>query len=123
MEYRVLGRSNIRASVVGFGAWGIGGAMWEGSDDERSLAALRAALEAGCAFIDTALAYGDGHSERLVARALSSWKRAVAVATKVPPLNRQWPALPGIGLTRVFPADYVRRCAERSAQNLARPID
>src|SRR5712692_6878055 len=75
MEYRVLGRSGIRASVVGFGAWGIGADMWEGSDDDRSLAALHAALEAGCTFIDTALAYGDGHSEQLVARALSSWKR------------------------------------------------
>lgn len=123
MEFRVLGRSGIRVSAVGFGAWGIGGEMWQGSDDDRSLAALHAALEAGCAFIDTALVYGNGHSEQLVARALSAWKRPVAVATKVPPLNGQWPALKGIGLTCVFPADYVRRCAEQSAQNLARPID
>jgi aryl-alcohol dehydrogenase-like predicted oxidoreductase len=123
MEQRLLGRTGFRVSVIGFGAWGIGGTMWLGAEDERSIAALRAALESGCTFIDTALAYGAGHSERLVARALASWQGKVTVATKVPPLNDRWPAAAGIGLARVFPAEYVRRSAELSAANLGRPVD
>jgi aryl-alcohol dehydrogenase-like predicted oxidoreductase len=123
MEQRVLGRTGFRVSVIGFGAWGIGGSMWRGVGDEQSLAALRAALESGCTFIDTALAYGDGHSEQLVGRALASWQGKVTVASKVPPLNERWPAAAGIGLARVFPAGYVRRCAETSAANLGRPVD
>ena len=123
MEYRLLGRTGFRVSVIGFGAWGIGGTMWRGVDDEASLAALRAALESGCTFIDTALAYGEGHSERLVGRALASWQGKVTVASKVPPLNRRWPAEAGVGLARVFPAEYVRRSAEQSAASLGRPVD
>ena len=123
MEERQLGRSGLRVSVIGFGAWGIGGNMWKDSDDARSMEALRAALESGCTFIDTALVYGEGHSERLIARVLADWKRRVTVATKVPPKNRTWPALPGIGLKHTFPAAHVRRCAEQSAQRLQRPID
>ena len=123
MEQRALGRSGFKVSVIGFGAWGIGGSMWRGTGDEQALEALRAALESGCTFIDTALAYGDGHSEQLVGRAVAAWQGKVTVATKVPPLNERWPAAAGIGIARVFPAGYVRRCAETSAANLGRPID
>jgi len=123
MEQRVLGRTGFQVSAVGFGAWGIGGAMWQGSHDARSIAALHAALEAGCTFIDTALAYGDGHSERLIARALAGTSSPITIASKVPPLNREWPARRGIPLTQVFPADHVRRCAEQSAHNLGRAVD
>jgi aryl-alcohol dehydrogenase-like predicted oxidoreductase len=123
MEERQLGRTGYRVSAIGFGAWGIGGGLWQDSDDARSAAALRAALESGCNFIDTALAYGDGHSERLIARTLKDWKRRVTVATKVPPKNQTWPALKGVPLSAVFTADYVKRCAEQSAANLERPVD
>jgi aryl-alcohol dehydrogenase-like predicted oxidoreductase len=123
MEERLLGKTGFRVSAIGFGAWGIGGALWQGGDDSRSGAALRAALEGGCNFIDTALAYGDGHSERLIARTLRDWKRRVTVATKVPPKNQVWPALKGVPLRAVFPVDYVKRSAEQSAANLERPVD
>lgn len=123
MRYRQLGRTGITVSEIGFGAWGIGGAMWQGSDNEHSLAALAAALDAGCTFIDTALAYGDGHSEQLVAKVLAARTGPVAVASKIPPKNMIWPALPGVTLADAFPVDYVQRCAERSAENLGRPID
>ena len=96
MRYRQLGRTGITVSEIGFGAWGIGGAMWQGSDDERSLSALSAALDAGCTFIDTALAYGNGHSERLIARVLATRTEPVAVASKIPPKNQIWPARPGV---------------------------
>ena len=123
MEQRTLGRTGFRVSVIGFGASGIGSDKWLGAEDGRSLAALRAALESGCTFFDTALAYGEGHSEQLVGRAVAQWKGKVTVATKVPPHNRRWPAARGTGLARVFPAEYLRRCAELSAHNLGRGVD
>jgi aryl-alcohol dehydrogenase-like predicted oxidoreductase len=66
MEYRQLGRTDLRISRIGFGAWAIG-ADWGTVDDEQSMAALHAAVDAGVNFIDTADVYGDGRSERLVA--------------------------------------------------------
>jgi aryl-alcohol dehydrogenase-like predicted oxidoreductase len=67
MEYRQLGRTDMRVSAISFGAWAIGGS-WGEVDDETSMRALRAAVDAGTNFIDTADVYGDGRSERLVAR-------------------------------------------------------
>ena len=70
MEYRNLGRTGIRVSEIGFGAWGIGGG-WGTGDDDEAIRALRRALELGVNFIDTAMGYGDGHSEELIARVIS----------------------------------------------------
>lgn len=67
MEYRRLGTTDMNVSAVGFGAWAIGG-EWGSVDDERSMAALHAAVDAGVNFVDTADIYGQGRSERLVAR-------------------------------------------------------
>ncbi len=123
MKYRTLGRTGCTVSEIGFGAWGIGGAMWRGSDDEAALAALTAAFDVGVTFVDTAFAYGDGHSERLVGRAVARRREPIVIATKVAPANRVWPAPAGIPLAAVFGADYVRRSAETSAVNLGRPVD
>ena len=123
MQYRELGRTGIRVSEVGFGAWGIGKAMWQGAEDDTSVAALHAALDAGCTFVDTALAYGNGHSERLVAKALEGRRETVAVASKIPPKNQQWPAKPGTPLAAAYPAEWVKRSAERSADNVGRTLD
>jgi aryl-alcohol dehydrogenase-like predicted oxidoreductase len=118
MQYRTLGRTGFDISEIGYGAWGISGAEWLGARDEESLAALRLAIESGCNFIDTALAYGDGHSEQLVGQAVRTAARKIYVATKVPPKNMLWPARPGIGIRAVFPEDYVLRSVERSLKNL-----
>lgn len=67
MQYRELGRTGFPVSAIGFGAWAIGGS-WGRVDDEESMRALHAAVDAGVNFIDTADVYGDGRSERLVAR-------------------------------------------------------
>ncbi len=123
MRFRRLGRTGCTVSEIGFGAWGIGGAMWQGGNDEAALAALDAAFDLGVNFVDTALAYGDGHSERLVGRAVSQRKDPIVVASKIPPADRVWPARPGTTLAAVFSADYVKRCAETSAANLGRPVD
>jgi len=69
-------------------------------------------------FIDTALAYGDGHSEQLVGQVVRDAGRKIYVATKVPPKNRLWPARAGIGIESVFPYDYIVRSAEQSLRNL-----
>lgn len=108
----------MKVSEIGYGAWGIGGTQWLGGDDRESLAALRRALELGLNFIDTALAYGDGHSERLVGQVVREAPQPVYVATKVPPKNRLWPARPGIGIREVFPYDYIIQCTEQSLRNL-----
>jgi aryl-alcohol dehydrogenase-like predicted oxidoreductase len=103
---------------MGYGAWGIGGSQWLGGSDDESLAALRRAIELGLNFIDTALAYGSGHSEQLVGQVARDAGRRIYVATKVPPKNLLWPARPGIGIEQVFPYDYILRSTERSLKNL-----
>jgi aryl-alcohol dehydrogenase-like predicted oxidoreductase len=118
MRYRRLGRTGIEVSEIGYGAWGIGGAQWGGADDDESLQALHRAIDLGLNFIDTALAYGEGRSERLVGRVVRERDETVHVATKVPPRNRIWPAAEGAGLDEVFPPGYVTECAEQSLRNL-----
>ena len=66
VEYRKLGSTGIEVSEIGYGAWGIGGSQWGGADDDESIQALNRAIDLGLDFIDTALAYGDGRSERVV---------------------------------------------------------
>jgi aryl-alcohol dehydrogenase-like predicted oxidoreductase len=118
MQSRPLGRSGIDVSVLGYGAWGIGRTMWIGADDDESLRALRRAIELGVTFIDTALGYGDGHSEELVGRTARVSSETVHVATKIPPKNMQWPARPGVHADEAFPGDWIVACTERSLRNL-----
>ena len=109
---RILGRTGFEVSELGYGAWGIGQREWIGAEDEQSMRSLHLAVEKGVTFFDTALAYGDGHSEQLVGRLLREVSEPLRVATKVPPRNRRWPAAPDIPVGRVFPGDYVVECAE-----------
>ncbi len=115
---RTLGRTGWQVSEIGYGAWGIGGNQWRGHSDDDALAALRRALELGLNFIDTALAYNDGHSEQLIARTLKETGAQARVATKIPPKNKLWPAQPGIGIEDVFPYDYCIESTETSLRNL-----
>jgi methylglyoxal reductase len=82
MRYRALGHSGIQASVVGLGAWAIGGWMWGGADDDDSVRAIRAAIDAGMNLIDTAPMYGYGHSEEVVGQAIAGRRDKVVLATK-----------------------------------------
>jgi aryl-alcohol dehydrogenase-like predicted oxidoreductase len=81
MKYRELGRTGWKISEISFGAWAIGGA-WGTVDDKDSLAALHAALDAGVNFFDTAEVYGDGRSERLLARLKKERRDKFHIATK-----------------------------------------
>ena len=118
MQYRKLGRTGFEVSDIGYGAWGIGGKQWLGGADDESLAALRRAIELGVNLIDTALAYGDGHSEQLVGEIVRETRRKIYVATKVPPKNRVWPATAASLIEEVFPYDYIIASAEESLRNL-----
>lgn len=82
MHYRELGKTGIRVSEIGFGAWAIGGDAWGPVEDQASLRAMERALELGVNFIDTADVYGNGHSEELVARVIQGRRDQVIVATK-----------------------------------------
>jgi aryl-alcohol dehydrogenase-like predicted oxidoreductase len=115
---RPLGRTGLEVSEVGYGAWGIGGTMWLGADDEESLRALNRAIDLGLTLIDTALGYGNGHSEELVGQVVRSRSERVVVSTKIPPKNMIWPAPDGSDPEEAFPADWVRRCTEKSLRNL-----
>ena len=104
-------------SDIGYGMWGMGG--WTGSEDAKSLAALDRSVELGCNFFDTAFAYGDGHSEQLLAETLKRHAgKRLYVATKVPPKNRVWPGKASTPIAQVFPYDYIIEMTERSRANL-----
>jgi aryl-alcohol dehydrogenase-like predicted oxidoreductase len=92
--------------------------MWIGARDDESLRALHRALDLGVDFIDTALVYGEGHSEALVGRVVRERGGGVRVATKVPPKNRAWPAARGVSVAKCFPAPHIVSSAERSLRNL-----
>src|SRR5437588_12843583 len=81
MNYRALGRTGFQVSEISFGAWAIGGS-WGEVNDEDSMAALHAAIDAGVNFIDTADVYGMGRSERLIAQLRRERKEPIVVATK-----------------------------------------
>jgi aryl-alcohol dehydrogenase-like predicted oxidoreductase len=118
MRYRTLGRTGIEVSELGYGAWGIGQSMWIGAEDDESLRALRRAIELGVTFIDTALVYGNGHSEELVGQVVRAASETVHVATKVPPKNGEWPARAGVRAEDAFPGSWIRECTERSLRSL-----
>jgi aryl-alcohol dehydrogenase-like predicted oxidoreductase len=118
MNTRTLGRTGLQVSEVGYGAWGIGGSGWLGAQDDESLKALNTAVDCGINLIDTALGYGNGHSEELVGRVARERSERVVVTTKIPPKNGRWPAPEGIDPEEAFPADHVRECTERSLRNL-----
>ncbi len=118
MRYRRLGKTGFQVSEMGYGAWGIGGKLWLGGDDRESSQALRLAVERGVNFIDTALAYGDGHSEQLVGQVVREAGHKIYVASKVPPRNLLWPARPGIPISEVFPYEYIMESTERSLKGL-----
>src|SRR2546425_184137 len=85
MEYVKIPGTSLSPSRIGLGTWAMGGWMWGGTDDERSIRTIGAALDRGITLIDTAPAYGQGRSEEIVGRALQRWggRDRVVLATKV----------------------------------------
>ncbi len=117
MRDRSFGRTRWSVSEVGYGMWGMG--AWSGSDDEESMASLERAVDLGCNFFDTAWAYGQGHSERLLGRLLRSRPASgLHAATKIPPKNMRWPAAADSRLDDSYPPDHIREFAEKSLENI-----
>ena len=119
MRYRSFGKAGFKVSDIGYGAWGIGKGMWIGADDEESLRSLHAARDAGVNFFDTALVYGDGHSEELIAKAFGK-TRDIIIASKVPPINYVWEVPKGAPLRGTFPREHVFRSLEKTLRSLGR---
>ena len=102
MKYRSFGRLGWLVGEIGYGMWGLAG--WTGSDDDETAAALERAVELGCNFFDTAWAYGNGHSERLLGALVRNHPaKELYVATKVPPKNFKWPSQARLHARRLFP--------------------
>jgi aryl-alcohol dehydrogenase-like predicted oxidoreductase len=117
MQNRVFGKTGWDVSEVGYGMWGMGG--WTGSDDDESMASLERAVAMGCNFFDTAWAYGEGHSERLLGRLLRAPSATrLYSATKIPPKNMKWPATAAYSLDDTYPPDHIREFTEKSLENL-----
>jgi aryl-alcohol dehydrogenase-like predicted oxidoreductase len=120
MKQRRFGRTGWQVGEVGYGMWGM--ASWSGSEDRESRGSLELATELGCNFFDTAWAYSEGRSERLLAELLRAHPdRRLYTATKVPPKNWTWPSRRGFRLEDVFPPDHIRAYAERSLANIGVP--
>lgn len=120
MQFRRLGRTKLEVSEIGFGAWGIGKGWWGQTDDRLSIRALLRAFECGVNFVDTAYGYGDGHSERLIAKAVQEYREPVIVATKIPLKTSDWPPKPGTRGTEAFPGPWIIEHTEKSLRNLHR---
>jgi len=140
VNYRRFGRTGLSLSEIGIGTWGMGGNLWLDADDNESVRAIHHAIDLGVNFIDTALVYGNGHSEELVGRVLAErgYKQNSAhayvgpstgggktreageiyVATKIPPLNRRWPAKKGTPFHDAFTYDHIIASTEASLRNL-----
>jgi aryl-alcohol dehydrogenase-like predicted oxidoreductase len=117
MHYRRFPRTSWDVSEIGYGMWGMGG--WTGSDDAASAAALDRAVALGCNFFDTALAYGEGKSEKLLGDLLRRHpNHRLYTATKVPPLDRQWPGKGTTSPDQTFPYDHVMASARTSLSHL-----
>jgi aryl-alcohol dehydrogenase-like predicted oxidoreductase len=120
VKTRRFGGKDWQVSEIGYGAWQIGGNMWGNVSERDAEAAIEAALDAGITFFDTARAYGRGRSEQVLGSVLTrtGMRKRVRVATKVPPMNAQWPASHDSKLRDVFPAQWIRDSTSESIANL-----
>lgn len=117
MRKRQLGRTKLSVSDIGHGLWGMGD--WSDADNKQSADALIQSSLQDCNFYDSAWAYGNGHSDKLLGDAIKRMATpSVIAATKVPPKNLQWPGKAQYAYTDVFPRDHVIAYAKKSCEAL-----
>lgn len=123
MRHRRLGRTGAQVSEIGHGLWGMSG--WTGSEDAESLSALQLSVDSGCNFFDTAWAYGEGKSDGLLGQIVAKNSSAgLFCASKIPPLNRKWPARAEYRYEDTFPGWHVLEHADKIRRQLgAEQID
>jgi len=118
--WSAFGRTGRQISEIGYGMWGLAG--WTGSDDEETQCALQRAVELGVNFFDTAWAYGEGRSEKILGDLVRAHpSRKLYAASKIPAKNFKWPARAENTLDECYPPDHIRRYTEWSLQNLGLP--
>jgi aryl-alcohol dehydrogenase-like predicted oxidoreductase len=110
MRYRTLGRTGFEVGEMAYGLWGMGG--WSGSNDEESLSSLQLSVDLGCNFFDTAWAYGEGKSDSLLGEIIARNSKRLYAASKIPPANDKWPALPSYKYNDVFSPQHVFKYAD-----------
>ena len=111
MKYRTLGRTGLEVSEMAQGLWGMGD--WTGSNDQDSLAAMQLAVDLGCNFFDTAWSYGLGKSDGLLGETMTrNAGKQIYAASKIPPANDRWPALPQYKYQDVFSPQHVFKYAD-----------
>ncbi len=121
MRQRRFGRLGWMVGEVGYGMWGIAGGEggWTGAGDLEGNAALDEAVESGCTFFDTAWIYGRGHSEFLLGKLLKRHpERQIYVATKPPPMDRNWPSTRASKLSEVYPPEHLWKYLYHSLDGL-----
>lgn len=119
MRRRPLGSTGIEVGEIGIGTWELSGDVWGQKDDQASLAALRAGLEAGANFVDTAADYGNGHVEELIGRLLAEVGRdQLVIATKVRPECMMWAPRPELPIADFFRPAWIRSECEASLRRL-----
>jgi aryl-alcohol dehydrogenase-like predicted oxidoreductase len=120
MLYKKFGKSDEDVSLLGYGAWGIGQTMWIGADDKESKKSLHLAIENGLNFFDSALVYGNGHSEKLLGEVEKESGEKLFITSKIPSKKFEWPARDESTLDSSFPKDHIIRMTEKSLRNLNR---
>lgn len=117
MEYRTFGRTNWPVSEIGYGMWGMAG--WTESSDVQSAESLDLAVANGVTFFDTAWGYGEGHSEELLGQLIRRHpSKKLYTASKIPPMNFQWPAKPEFTFEESYPTSHVIAYTEKTLKNL-----
>jgi aryl-alcohol dehydrogenase-like predicted oxidoreductase len=120
VKYRILGKTDIVVSEVGLGTWQLAGDVWGKQSDAEYLNVIHTALDHGVNFLDTALDYGKGNSERLIGAALKQRNQEVVIATKVPPKCQKWGPQVHEAIDDYFTPDWIVECCEKSLRNLQR---
>lgn len=117
MHRRALYADGPDVSEISYGTFSVN-AGWDAVENNESIAALHAAIDAGINFVDTAHMYGSGNSERVIGSVLRERSETVHIATKVPPANRVWPAPRGTPVEEAYPKGHIRAHTERSLDDL-----
>lgn len=120
MIYNKFAKSDENISILGYGAWGIGKKFWIGADDAESKRSLHSAIQNGVNLFDSALVYGNGHSEKLIGEVERESGETLFITSKVPSKKFEWPASDNSTLSDSFPKDHIIESTEQSLKNLNR---
>jgi len=122
MQYRILGKTGLMVSAIGFGTWSFANDpdAWVGATKKGSERSLLTALDAGINFIDTARIYGNGLAEQWLGEVLSKHRYDTIIATKMYPLNQEWSGMKGIGICEAYPKKHIIEQVDESLRVLKR---